>query len=301
MRGKKSLSPVLLALLLNVAVAQNHDHDNDPAKAPRGGQTEVAKNANRGRTENPPATSGSAAPNEGPTSDHTSDLPANQPEVRAATQLNDRVSTSPPAVEDFPPDSNEEVAVRPRGALPVLLNPNSPNLDRLVRREDIQPTPEDYIIGEEDVLTVTVWKEKDLSGTAVVRPDGKITVPLVGEINVVGMKPAQLQKLLEEKFGPFITMAQVSVTVNQINSRKIYLIGQVVREGTVPINGSMTVLQVLAGAGGLRDFAKRKKIYLLRKRGDQEIRFPFDYDAAIRGRKTEQNIRVEPGDTIVVP
>jgi polysaccharide export outer membrane protein len=204
-------------------------------------------------------------------------------------------------VEDFPPEPDEEVAVRPRGALPVILNPNSPNLDRLVRREDIQPTPEDYVIGEEDVLTVTVWKEKDLSGTAVVRPDGKITVPLVGELYVVGMKPAQLQKMLEEKFKPFITMAQVSVTVNQINSRKIYLIGQVVREGTVPINTSMTVLQVLAGAGGLRDFAKRKKIYLLRKQGDQEIRFPFDYDAAIRGRNTEQNIRVEPGDTIVVP
>lgn len=299
MRGKKSLSPVLLVLLLNVAVAQNHDHDNDSAKAPTGGQAEIAKNANRG-TENPPAKSASAAPNEAPTSSHTSDLPANQPEARAATQLNDRVSTSPPAVEDFPPEPNDE-AVRPRGALPVLLNPNSPNLDRLMRREDIQPTPEDYVIGEEDVLTVTVWKEKDLSGTAVVRPDGKITVPLVGELYVVGMKPAQMQKLLEEKFKPFITMAQVSVTVNQINSRKIYLIGQVVREGTVPINTSMTILQVLAGAGGLRDFAKRKKIYLLRKHGDQEIRFPFDYDAAIRGRNTEQNIRVEPGDTIVVP
>jgi polysaccharide export outer membrane protein len=297
MREKKStLTPILLLLLLHVAVAQQRDHGMDSANTSTDDQTQIAKSANRARTAIAPAMASGAAPNR----DHTSEQPA-QPGAATATQPNDRVSTSPPWVEDFPPEPSEGEVVRPHGALPVILNPNSPNLDRLVRPEDIQPTPKDYIIGEEDVLTVTVWKERDLSGTAVVRPDGKITVPLVGEINVVGMKPAQLQKLLEEKFRPFITMAQVSVTVNQINSRKIYLIGQVVKEGTVPINGSMTVLQVLAGAGGLRDFAKRKKIYLLRKRGDQEIRFPFDYDAAIRGRKTEQNIRVEPGDTIVVP
>jgi polysaccharide export outer membrane protein len=290
MRGKKSLSPILLILLLHVAVAQKHDHESDPANASTGDQTQVAKNANRGTA---PVASTSPVVN-----GNGSNQPVGQPET---TTANHHVSPSQTYIEDFPPDPNEEVVVRPRGALPVLLDPNAPKLDRLVRREDIQPTPEDYVIGEEDVLTVTVWKEKDLSGSAVVRPDGKITVPLVGEIYVVGMKPAQLQKLLEEKFKPFITVAQVSVTVNQINSRKIYLIGQVVREGTVPINGSMTVLQVLAGAGGLRDFAKRKKIYLLRKQGNQEIRFPFDYDAAIRGRNTEQNIRVEPGDTIVVP
>jgi polysaccharide export outer membrane protein len=302
MRGKQSLCPVLLVLLLNVAVAQNHDHDNYVAKASTGGQTDVAKNANRERTATPSSASGAAAANEDRASNQpVSGQPAKQPETTTAGQPNNRISSSPPAVEDFPPEPDPDIAVRTRGALPVILNPNSPNLDRLVRREDIQPTPEDYVIGEEDVLTVTVWKEKDLSGTAVVRPDGKITVPLVGELYVVGMKPAQLQKMLEEKFKPFITMAQVSVTVNQINSRKIYLIGQVVREGTVPINNSMTILQVLAGAGGLRDFAKRKKIYLLRKQGDEEIRFPFDYDAAIRGRNTEQNIRVEPGDTIVVP
>jgi polysaccharide export outer membrane protein len=146
-----------------------------------------------------------------------------------------------------------------------------------------------------------MWKEHDLSGTVVVRPDGRITVPLVGEVKVVGMKPLQLQAQLEDQLKPFITVPKVSIAVNQINSRKVYLIGQVVKEGTFPINSSMTVLQVLAGAGGLRDFAKRKKIYILRKHGEEEIRFPFDYEAAIRGRNREENIRVEPGDTIVVP
>ncbi|HVI09872.1 MAG TPA: polysaccharide biosynthesis/export family protein [Candidatus Binatia bacterium] len=183
----------------------------------------------------------------------------------------------------------------------MILNPDAPGLDRKVRREDIPPVPNDFVIGEEDVLTITVWKEHDLSGTLVVRPDGKVTVPLLGEIAVVGMKPSQLETLLSEKLKPYVNVPQVTVAVNQINSRKVYLIGQVVKEGTVPINSSMTVLQVLAGAGGLRDFAKRKKIYILRKQGDEEIRFPFDYDAAIHGRNAEQNIRVQPGDTIVVP
>jgi polysaccharide export outer membrane protein len=298
MRGTKwSSSPIVLLLLLTVAVAQKDDPANGPSKASTGDQTQVPKSANRARTAISPALATSAAPND----DKTAQQPPNQPKAETSAPPEDHATSPPRYDEDYPPEPNEEDVVRPRRALPVILDPNSPSLDRLARREDIQPTPEDYVIGEEDVLTITVWKERDLSGTLVVRPDGKITVPLVGEVNVVGMKPAQLQKLLEEKFNPFVTMAQVAVAVNQINSRKIYLIGQVVREGTLPINGSMTVLQVLAGAGGLRDFAKRKKIYILRKHGDQEIRFPFDYDAAIRGRNTEQNIRVEPGDTIVVP
>jgi len=298
MRGTKcSSTPVVLLLLLNVAVAQKDNIGNDHARTSTYDQTQVTKNANRASTPIPSASASGEVLNE----DRASDRAETQPGEGTAAQPKDRVPPSVPSVEDFSPSPSEGEVIRLHGALPVILNPHSANLDRLVRREDILPTAEDYVIGEEDVLTVTVWKERDLSGTVVVRPDGKITVPLVGEISVVGMKPAQLQKVLEEKFRPFITMAQVAVAVNQINSRKIYLIGQVVREGTVPINGSMTVLQVLAGAGGLRDFAKRKKIYILRKRGDQEIRFPFDYDAAIRGRNTEQNIRVEPGDTIVVP
>jgi polysaccharide export outer membrane protein len=206
-----------------------------------------------------------------------------------------------PFVEDFPSKSGEEDVLRPRGALPVILNSESPNRDRRVPREYVPDIPQDYVIGEEDVLTITMWKEHDLSGTVVVRPDGRITVPLVGEVKVVGMKPLQLQAQLEDQLKPFITVPKVSIAVNQINSRKVYLIGQVVKEGTFPINSSMTVLQVLAGAGGLRDFAKRKKIYILRKHGEEEIRFPFDYEAAIRGRNREENIRVEPGDTIVVP
>jgi len=168
-----------------------------------------------------------------------------------------------------------------------------------VKKEEIDPTA--YIIGEQDSLVITVWKEKDISGGAVVRPDGKITVPLVGEIKVVGMTPVQLQTLLAEKLKPFVTVPQVTVAVAEIRSRKVYLIGHSAREGPFMINSSTTILQIIAQAGGLKDFAKRKKIYILRKQGSDQVRIPFNYDDVIQGRHIEQNILLQPGDTIVVP
>jgi polysaccharide export outer membrane protein len=164
-----------------------------------------------------------------------------------------------------------------------------------------EPDPNAYIIGEQDSLVITVWKEKELSGGVVVRPDGKITVPLVGEVKVVGMTPVQLQSLLAEKLKPFVTVPQVTVAVAEIRSRKVYLIGHTGREGPFMINSSTTVLQIIAQAGGLKDFAKRKKIYILRKHGQEQVRFSFNYDDVIKGKHTEQNILLEPGDTIVVP
>ena len=163
------------------------------------------------------------------------------------------------------------------------------------------PDPNDYIIGEQDYLTITVWKEKELSGSVVVRPDGKITVPLVGETKVVGMTPVQVQDLLEQRLKPFIAVPQVTVAVSQINSRRVYLIGQVVKEGSYQINSSTTVLQLIAQAGGLRDFAKRKNIYILRTHGSEQNRFSFNYEAVVRGKNQDQNILLQPGDTIVVP
>jgi polysaccharide biosynthesis/export protein len=161
--------------------------------------------------------------------------------------------------------------------------------------------PAAYMIGEQDSLLITVWKEKEMSGDVIVRPDGKITVPLVGEIKVVGMTPVQLQTLLMEKLKPFVTVPQVTVSVAEIRSRKVYLIGHAAREGSFTINSSTTVLQIIAQAGGLRDFAKRKKIYILRQQGGQQVRFPFNYDNVIKGKSMQQNILLEPGDTIVVP
>lgn len=293
MRGRGWYSSLLLSVLLvGIAFAQQDSLKRDTTKDGTPPQSENAASSN-GSAKVQEAKGDRLAFNG---NNQPTDQPKTTPGKGSAPAPQD---PTPHFVEDFPP--NQPDVPHSHIPLPVILDSTSPTLDRSVRREEIQALPEDYVIGEEDMLTVTIWKEHDLSGSVVVRPDGRITVPLVGEVKVVGMTPIQLKNLLEEKLKPFITVPQVSVAVNQINSRKVYLIGQVVREGTFPINSSMTVLQVLAGAGGLRDFAKKKKIYVLRKRGDQEIRFPFDYDAAIKGRNREENIRVEPGDTIVVP
>lgn len=164
-----------------------------------------------------------------------------------------------------------------------------------------QTATDQYVIGEQDVLAITVWKEPELSGVVVVRPDGKITVPLVNEVKVVGMTPVQLQDLLTEKLKPFVNVPQVTVTVRQINSRNVYLIGEAAREGSFSINSSTTILQLIAQAGGLRDFAKRKGIYVIRKLGGKQVRYSFNYDEVIRGKNPKQNIVLEPGDLVVVP
>jgi len=162
-------------------------------------------------------------------------------------------------------------------------------------------TPAGYTIGEQDVLNVTVWKEPELSGRAVVRPDGNISLPLVNEIKVVGMTPDQLRTLLTEDYKPFITVPQVSVSVQEINSRKVYVIGQVSHAGAFDINSTRTVLEQISLAGGLKDFANRKKIYVLRTQKGKQVRLPFNYDQVIQGKNEKQNIVLQPGDTLVVP
>lgn len=161
--------------------------------------------------------------------------------------------------------------------------------------------PGAYVIGEQDVLNINVWKEPDLSGTTVVRPDGKITLPLVNDIQVVGLTTKELQELLTEKLKPFLTVPQVTVSPREINSRKVYVIGQVGHEGAFGINGATTVLQMIAQVGGLRDFAKRKKIYVMRTENGKQTRYPFNYDDVIQGKRMNQNILLQPGDTVVVP
>lgn len=163
------------------------------------------------------------------------------------------------------------------------------------------PSLTGYTIGEQDVLDIDVWREKELSGIVVVRPDGKITVPLVNEIYVVGITPLELQKMLMEKLQPFVTAPQVTVSVKEINSRKVYLTGQVAHAGVFRINSTTTVSEIIVEAGGLRDFAKRKKIYVLRNENGKQLRLPFNYDAVIKGENDAKDIVLKPGDKIVVP
>jgi polysaccharide export outer membrane protein len=184
---------------------------------------------------------------------------------------------------------------------PVLPDSSGAEVKTSKVKQTSSPDPNAYVIGEQDTLMITVWKEKEISGSVVVRPDGKITVPLVGEIAVVGMTPVQVQAMLTEKLKPFVTVPQVSVAVTEIRSRKVYLIGHSAKEGSFTINSTSTVLQIIAQAGGLKDYAKRKKIYILRQQGSEQLHLPFNYENVIRGKNVDQNVLLQPGDTIVVP
>jgi polysaccharide export outer membrane protein len=161
---------------------------------------------------------------------------------------------------------------------------------------------DDYRIGSGDTLQVSVWKEPEASvPTGVVRPDGKITVPLIKEVEVAGLTPRQAEAVITERIGKFITDPNVTVVVATINSKKIYLIGAVRKEGTLAYTYGMTVMQALSEAGGLNDYAKRKKIYILRTENGREYRLDFNYEEVIRGERMEQNVVLLPGDTVVVP
>jgi len=156
-----------------------------------------------------------------------------------------------------------------------------------------------YRIGTEDELQITVWHEPELSTVVVVRPDGKITVPLLNDVAVVGLKPGELQEVLAVKLKPFINEPQVTVIPRNIRSRKVHLVGQVSHQGSFPINGSLTVLELIADAGGLTPFAKKGSIYVLRIENGQKRRIPFDYKKALTGKKEDVNLL--PGDVVVVP
>jgi polysaccharide export outer membrane protein len=162
--------------------------------------------------------------------------------------------------------------------------------------------PPGYKIAAGDVLQVNVWKEAEASVQGVVvRPDGKISMPLIKEIEVQGLTPVELEKLLSQRLTQFIHTPDVTVTIREIHGRKAYLIGAVKKEGPVVLLSNMTILQLLAEAGGLTDYAKRKKIYILRKVDGKEQKLMFDYSAVIKGEHMEQNIPVMPEDTIIVP
>ncbi len=175
------------------------------------------------------------------------------------------------------------------GALNPLPSPTRTNAEQ------------DYRIGAGDVLDISVWKERDASvPSIVVRPDGKITLPLAKDIEVAGLTPGEAEKVITTKLSSFISDANVTVIVTAGNSKKIYVIGAVKREGPLAYTYRMTIMQALTEAGGLTDYAKRKKIYVLRAENGKETRIPFDYDAVLKGRDME-HVWLLPSDTLVVP
>ena len=161
---------------------------------------------------------------------------------------------------------------------------------------------DDYQIGEGDVLQVAVWGEPAASvQSATVRPDGKISMPLIKEVTVAGSTPAQVEARIQEQLSKVIRTPDVTVIVAQINSKKIFLTGAVKKEGPLKYTYRMTVLQAISEAGGLTDYAKRKNIYVLHTENGRQFRLPFNYTAVLKGENMEQNILLSPGDTIVVP
>lgn len=159
----------------------------------------------------------------------------------------------------------------------------------------------EYKIGPQDVLRIDVWKEPEISRTVPVRPDGKISLPLLNDVQAAGSTPIQLTGVIIEGLKKYITSPQVTVSVTEINSRRIYVMGEVTRPGAFALLPNMTVLQGLSSASGFTQFARQKKIYVLRLENGKQVKHPFNYNEVVAGRSPEQNIPLQPGDVIVVP
>ena len=159
----------------------------------------------------------------------------------------------------------------------------------------------DYRIGPQDVLRIDVWKEPEITRTIPVRPDGKISLPLLNDVQASGLTAMELAASLRESFSKYLTNPQVTVTVNEVNSRRVYVTGEVTHQGAFPLLPNMTVLQALTSAGGFTQFAKLKGIYVLRTEDGKQVKHPFNYKEVVKGNLAEQNIFLRAGDVIVVP
>jgi polysaccharide export outer membrane protein len=163
-----------------------------------------------------------------------------------------------------------------------------------------KPPEEFYVIGAGDTLAINIWKEPSLSGPVKVRPDGYVTLPLINEVQVVGLTTAQLRKVLEEKYKEFTVDPFITIRVEGIASSEVFLVGQVGRPGAFALNGNETLLQILTRAGGLAVFADRSNLRVMRREGQKVTEYIVDYDAIIKG-DLKQDILLRPGDRIIVP
>jgi len=183
----------------------------------------------------------------------------------------------------------------PAAAEAGLATPNVPASDR--RAHDSH-----FVIGNDDLLAIQVWKEPDISRSLPVRSDGKISLPLAGEMQAAGQTPLQLEREITDKLRTYITDPEVTVIVQEIHSEMFNILGQVARPGSYPLTHITTVLDAIAIAGGFRDFARQKAVYILRQDASGiQSRIPFNYKTVIKGKTPEQNVTLEPRDTVIVP
>ena len=158
-----------------------------------------------------------------------------------------------------------------------------------------------YVIGPQDMLNVNVWKEADISGSVQVRPDGKVSIPLLNDVQAAGLTAMQLSTQITAGLKKYVTDPRVTVVVTAINSRRVYVLGEVTHPGGFVLLPDMTVLQAISDAGGLTQFAHGKKIYVLRNENGQQVKYPFNYNKVLKAENPEQNFPLKSGDTVVVP
>jgi len=170
-----------------------------------------------------------------------------------------------------------------------------------ITAQQVTANDTEYKIGAQDLLRIDVWKEDQLTRTVPVRPDGKVTLPLLNDVQAAGLTPMQLAGVISEGLKKYVNNPQVTVTITEINSRRIYVTGEVARAGAFPLLPNMTVLQALSSSGGFSQFARLKNIYVLRVEDGKQVKHPFNYKEVVKGKNPEQNILLEPSDVIVVP
>jgi polysaccharide biosynthesis/export protein len=190
---------------------------------------------------------------------------------------------------------------KPRGTSPTNGVPAVPPVPTAPKVPGAIVPPPGYVIGPDDVLSIVFWREKDLSAEVVVRPDGKISLPLLDEIEVVGLTPAELREKVMLEANKLVEDANATVVVKQINSRRVFITGSVTKPGVYQLTGPMTVVQLIALAGGLLEFADGDKIKVMRTEKAAPVVFPFNYKRFSEGKNLDQNIQLKPGDTVIVP
>jgi polysaccharide biosynthesis/export protein len=189
-----------------------------------------------------------------------------------------------------PPQQQPTTTQTPKETTP---NPGAPSTPPVV--------PADYVIGPDDVLSILFWRNQEISGDVVVRPDGLISLPVLNEVHAAGLTPEQLRQKLMQQATKYFEEPNVTIVVKAINSRKVYITGMVAKPGPYSLSGAMTVVQLIAMAGGLHEFADAKNISVLRTENGRQVRIPFNYKDVQQGRNLKQNILLKPGDTVIVP
>jgi polysaccharide biosynthesis/export protein len=207
--------------------------------------------------------------------------------LRALAAATAVVSMSGPALAQTAP-------AKPSGAAP------KPTSTAQAVPGAIEPPP-GYVIGPEDVLTVVFWREKDLSTDAAVRPDGMITVPLLNDVQASGLTPEALRERIQAAATKFVADPSVTVVVKAINSRKVFITGNIAKPGQYPLAGPTSVMQLIAMAGGLQEFADADRILIMRTESGKQIAKRFNYEDVREGKNLNQNIELQPGDTVIVP